>query len=98
MKPKNRIAIHPGEILKKEFLEPMGLNQVDLARQMNEAVASSWPRFGWGVYNVVQGLSPVTAEMAVALALLFDTTPEFWMNLQTTYDLTMAREYLGMNK
>jgi antitoxin HigA-1 len=83
MLPSHRISIHPGQILLQEFLEPMGLTQADLARSL----AISLNR----VNELVRGKRGVTPETALLLAGFFKNSPEFWMNLQTAYDLTQAR-------
>ncbi len=83
MLPNRRIATHPGEILLQEFLEPLGLTQAELAR----GLAIPLNR----VNELVRGKRGVTAETALLLAGYFKNSPEFWMNLQTAYDLTRAR-------
>lgn len=71
--------IHPGEILRAEFMEPLKLSASALARSLNVPPNR--------VTAIVNGERSVSAETAYRLALAFDTTPEFWLNLQTTYDL-----------
>jgi addiction module HigA family antidote len=80
MLPRHRIATHPGQILLHEFLEPLGLTQAELAR----ALAIPLNR----VNALVRGKRGVTPETALLLAGYFKNSPEFWMNLQTAYDLT----------
>jgi addiction module HigA family antidote len=83
MLPKHRTATHPGEILLHDFLVPLGVTQVQLARHLGVSVQR--------VNELVNGKRGVTAETAYLLAQAFATTPEFWMNLQVHHDLTMAR-------
>jgi addiction module HigA family antidote len=82
MLPSHRIATHPGQILLHEFLEPLDLTQADLAR----ALAIPLNR----VNELVRGKRGITPETALLLAGHFKNSAEFWMNLQTAYDLTRA--------
>jgi len=79
--------IHPGEILAEEFLEPLGVSQYRLAKDI--AVP---PR---RINEVVHGKRSITADTALRLARYFGTSERFWLNLQTRYDLEVARERLG---
>ncbi len=83
MLPNNRIATHPGEILREEFLQPMRLSQADLAR----ALKISTNRMN----ELIRGKRGVTPATALLLAAYFGNSAEFWMNLQTAHDLTRAR-------
>jgi addiction module HigA family antidote len=83
MLPKHRTATHPGEILLHEFLAPLGVTQVQLARHLGVSVQR--------VNELVKGKRGVTAETAYLLAQALATTPEFWMNLQVHHDLSTAR-------
>ncbi len=74
--------VHPGEILRDEFLKPMDLSVYALAR----ALGISRPR----LHDVVLGRRGVTTDTALRLARYFGMTPEFWINLQTRYDLDVA--------
>ncbi len=74
--------VHPGEILRDEFLRPMELSVYRLAR----ALKISRPRLN----DVVRGRRRVTTDTALRLGRYFGTTPEFWINLQTRYDLDLA--------
>lgn len=83
MIPKNRVTTHPGIILLKEYLDPMGLTQKELAdhleipiQRINEIV------------NAKRGISPDTAWL---LSEAFNTSPEFWLNMQALYDLSFNR-------
>ena len=87
MIPKHRKPTHPGEILLQEFLEPMGLSQVELARRMEVPVQR--------VNTLINGKRDITAETAILLSRVLKTSPEFWMNLQDARDLYEARERLA---
>ena len=82
MLPENREPTHPGEILLEEFLVPKKMSQVDLARQMKVPVQR--------INTLISGKRSVSPETAILLSGVFDTTPDFWMNLQTQYDLYFA--------
>lgn len=84
MLPKNRPPTSPGEVLSEEFLEPMGMTQLQLATKTGMAVQR--------VNLIVNGKRGVTAETALLFAKVLKTTPEFWMNLQASTDLWVARE------
>ncbi|MBO4647827.1 MAG: HigA family addiction module antidote protein [Lentisphaeria bacterium] len=71
--------IHPGEILETEFLEPMGLSQNRLAREIGVP-----PR---RINEIVHGKRAVTADTAMRLSKFFGTTAQFWLNLQVHYEL-----------
>ncbi len=79
--------VHPGEVLYQEFLVPMNLSQNAIARAIGVA-----PR---RINEIVLGRRAVTADTALRLAKAFGTTPEFWMNLQASYDLEEAGRSLG---
>lgn len=79
--------IHPGEILLEEFLAPMDISQNALARGI--AVP---PR---RINEIVLGKRAVTADTALRLARYFGTSEQFWMGLQSDYDLEEARKHLG---
>lgn len=83
MLPKKRIPTHPGEVLIEEFLEPMGVTQVALAAHLGVPVQR--------INELVRAKRGVTPETAWLLAGAFGTTPEFWLALQTNYDLARAR-------
>ena len=88
MIPRHRAPTHPGEILLEEFLEPKGLAQVDLAKRLHVPIQR--------INTLVNGKRGVTAETAWLLSREFDTSPEFWMNLQSAWDLYHAGRELGM--
>jgi addiction module HigA family antidote len=83
MLPSHRITTHPGHVLLQEFLKPLGLSQVELSR----ALAIPLNR----VNEIVRGKRGITPLTALLLAGYFKNSAEFWMNLQTTHDLTRAR-------
>jgi addiction module HigA family antidote len=80
-------AIHPGEILRTEFMEPMGVSGYELAKALN------FP----GIYEVVRGDRSITVETAIRLGKYFGLQAQFWLNLQNDYDLRMA-EGSGVGK
>ena len=76
--------IHPGEVLKEEFLKPMGISVYRVSKE----TGLSQTRLG----QVIKGKRAMSAETAVKLGKFFDMPPEFWMNLQTLYDIEDARK------
>ena len=75
--------VHPGEILLHDFLNEMGLSQYRLAKECGLS-----PRH---VNEIVKGLRAITAPTALALGKFFGVDPQWWMNMQTHYDLELAR-------
>jgi len=71
--------VHPGEVLREDYLEPLGLSAHALAL----ALRVSAPR----INDIVREKRGITADTAMRLARYFDTTAQFWMNLQVEYDL-----------
>ena len=82
-----RLPVHPGEILLEEFLVPLGVSRNRLAEDLGVP-----PR---RVSEIVNGTRGVSADTALRLARYFGTTAEFWMNLQSRYDLERARGEAG---
>jgi antitoxin HigA-1 len=80
-------AVTPGEMLKEEFLAEYGLSQNALAK----AIGISPNR----IAEIIHNRRRITADTAVRLALYFGNSPEFWMNLQTHYDLKIAQRDLS---
>jgi addiction module HigA family antidote len=78
--------IHPGEILRHEFLVPLELSGYALAQNLVVPAQA--------VNDIVRKRRGISADMAVRLGKFFDTTPEFWMNLQAAYELAEARRAL----
>lgn len=79
--------IHPGEVLGEEFLKPLGLSQYALAQ------AISVPQIR--ISEIVRGKRAITPDTALRLARYFGTSAEFWINMQATFDLMVARDSLG---
>ena len=73
--------IAPGEILKEEFLEPMGISAYRLAKSVNIPQSR--------ISGIINGTRRITADTAMRFARAFGTTPQFWLNLQMRYDLDM---------
>jgi len=87
MKRKKLAPIHPGEILQEEFLEPMGISQYRLAKGLNVSARR--------INEIVHGKRAITAETALRLGRFFGTTAQFWLNLQSHYDLETEIDRLG---
>jgi addiction module HigA family antidote len=81
--PTHRIATHPGEVLLEDYVKPLGLVQATLARELGISTNR--------LNELVNGKRGITADTALRLAQRFKTSPEFWMNLQSAYELTEAR-------
>ena len=79
--------IHPGEVLFHEFLEPLGISQNKLARDISVP-----PR---RINEIVLGKRAITADTALRLARYFGNSEKFWLGLQDDYDLEAAREKMG---
>ena len=79
--------IHPGEILREEFLDPMGISQYRLAKDITVD-----PR---RINAIIQGKRAITADTALRLSRYFGTSERFWLNLQAQYDLEVERDELG---
>lgn len=75
--------VHPGEILREEFLKPLGLTAYALAKRLHVTV----PR----VNDIVLERRGITADMALRLARFFGTSEQFWLNLQDAYDLSRVK-------
>ncbi|MBZ9785171.1 HigA family addiction module antidote protein [Pseudomonas sp. REP124] len=75
--------VHPGEILSQEFMKPLGMSILDLAVSMHEPLSE--------VVRLTECRIRIDADLAIKLSKVFKTTPEFWMNLQSTYDLRRAQ-------
>ena len=86
MKNKELPPIHPGEILMEEFLEPMGISQYRLAKDISVP-----PR---RINEIVHGKRSITADTALRLGRFFGMSPQFWLNLQTRYDLEVTEDLL----
>lgn len=87
MKSKLLTHITPGEILAEEFLKPKGISQYRLAKDLGVP-----PR---RINEIVKGQRAITADTALRLGRYFGVAPEFWLNLQTHYDLEQEQERLA---
>jgi addiction module HigA family antidote len=79
--------MHPGDILLKDFIEPMGISRYRAAENINVPQRR--------IDLICRGEAAVSAEMALRLGRLFGSTPEFWVNLQAQYDLEVAERVAG---
>ena len=86
MIPKNRMPVHPGEVLLHEFLKPLGLKQTALSEKMGVPIQR--------INTLINGKRDMTAETAILLSRALNTSSEFWMNLQITRDLYLAEKHL----
>lgn len=84
MAPNKLPPIHPGEILREEYLRPLGLTPYALAKKLLV------PRTR--IERLAREETPVTTDTALRLAKFFGTTPQFWMNMQAAYDLAIDAE------
>lgn len=87
MKNKKLPPIHPGEILIEEFLKPMGLSQYRLAKDISVP-----PR---RINEIVHGKRSISADTALRLGRFFGIAPQFWLNLQTRFDLEVTEDLLA---
>lgn len=84
---KRLSPVHPGHVLLKDFIEPMGVSRYRVAKNINVPQRR--------IDLMCRGDAAVSAEMALRLGRLFGTTPEFWINLQAQYDLEVAERAAG---
>ena len=87
MSRKRLPAVHPGEVLREEFLKPLGLTQYRVAKSLKVPARR--------INEIVHGTRAVSADTALRLARFFGTSDRFWLNLQTAYDLDVERDRLG---
>jgi len=87
MKNKKLPSIHPGEILIEEFLKPMGISQYRLAKDISVP-----PR---RINEIVHGKRSISADTALRLGRFFGISPQFWLNLQTRFDLEVTEDLLA---
>ena len=85
--PRTLPPVHPGEILREEAMAPIGLSANRLATELGIPASR--------ILEIVNGRRAISADTALRLGRYFDTTAQFWMNLQTRYDLEVAREANG---
>lgn len=88
MKQNKRPPVHPGEVLLEEFLKPLEISQYRLAKSMSVP-----PR---RVNEIVLGKRSVSADTALRLGRYFGTSEQFWLNLQSEYDLDVEKDRLGL--
>jgi antitoxin HigA-1 len=81
---KKLAPIHPGEILRTEFLEPLGLSQNQLALELHVPPTR--------IHEIIHAKRSITAETAMRLGRYFGTSPELWLGLQQRYDLELAED------
>ena len=86
MKKRDFPPIHPAEILVKEFLEPLGISQYRLAKDIGVT-----PR---RINEIVHGRRAISADTALRLSQFFGMEAQFWMNLQSRYDMEVTRDQL----
>lgn len=79
--------VHPGDVLNEDYMKPLGITQNQLGRDLGIS-----PR---RINEIVHGKRRITADTALRLARHIGTTPQFWLNLQTHYDLDLAEDDLG---
>ena len=87
MNPKKIPPLHPGIILKEEFLDEMGISQYRLAKDISVP-----PR---RINEIVKGKRSITADTALRLGRYFKISPQFWTNLQAHYDLELVLDRIG---
>ena len=87
MKNKKLPPIHPGEILIEEFLKPMGISQYRLAKDISVP-----PR---RINEIVHGKRSISADTALRFGRFFGISPQFWLNLQTRFDLEVTEDLLA---
>lgn len=82
------IAAHPGEILRTEFMEPLDITAYQLAKALHSP----------GIYEIVREQRSISADIALRLGKYFNMTPQFWLNLQTDYELRVAATRAPLSK
>ena len=82
MQPKHIPFPHPGDTIREDYLRPLGISVNKLALELRVPATR--------MAEIVHGRRAVTADTALRLARYFNTTPKFWVNLQTSYDLAVA--------
>ena len=81
--------MHPGEVLKELYLDPLGMGAIAFARRLDV------PRTR--IERLVKGVTSVTPDTALRLARAFNTTPAYWMNMQTNYDMSVASKLVDVS-
>ena len=87
MKNKKIDPIHPGEILAEEFLAPLNITQYRLAKDIHVPARR--------INEIVHGTRSISADTALRLGRYFGTSPQFWLNLQSSYDLATEQDRIG---
>lgn len=87
MSTKKIRPVHPGEILREEFLEPMGISQYRLAKDINVPARR--------INEIVHGKRSVSADTALRLSIYFKMSPIFWINLQARFDIEIVKDQLS---
>lgn len=82
--------MHPGEVLKELYLDPLGMSAIALARHLNV------PRTR--IERLVKGTTGMTPDTALRLARAFETTPNYWINMQTNFDMAMAEKEVDVSR
>ena len=84
---KKLTPIHPGEVLLEEFLNPMGISQYRLAKDISVPARR--------INEIVHGMRSITADTALRLGRFFGTSAQFWLNLQNHFDLEIQSDKIG---
>jgi addiction module HigA family antidote len=84
MKEKRMKLIYPGEILNEEFLKPLGITAYKIAKDLNIGQIT--------ISQILKGKRRISVEMALRFSKYFDNSPEFWINMQTYYDLEVEKD------
>ena len=84
---KKLAPVHPGEVLLKDFLDPLGVSQYRLAKDIHVPARR--------INEIVHGTRAISADTALRLARYFGVSPQFWMNLQAHYDLEVEQDKVG---
>jgi antitoxin HigA-1 len=79
--------VHPGEILREDFMKPLSLSQNRLAMDLRVPLTR--------IADIVHERRTITADTALRLGRYFDTSPRFWLNLQAAYDLDLVQDKIG---
>ncbi len=87
MPPRTIRSRHPGRVLREEYMEPMHLDAAALAHALDVVPGR--------IAALIADQGPVTSDIALRLARCFRTSPQFWLGLQTAYDLSLAQAELG---
>ena len=80
--------VHPGEVLKELYLEPLNVSSIELARRLRV------PRTR--IERLVKGTTSLTPDTALRLARVFNTTPAYWINMQTNFDMSLAAQTIDI--